>query len=205
MKKQFLFTATLVVATYVSMASDYQCNFSQPLDNFRVLVIESSGELSIIPNQGTAIEATSNAACHGTVKGWQFPASRPVFEFIHYVSGDTLHLVTPQGYSPAVLGFSNYTEQISSTLSVPENMTVIVKKANVVSVNGIFENLSVVAARQVSLSVISKEMVQSLTCIAQDQLVIDQQSTRGRYELHGTGKAVYQLQADKIVLTLQKP
>lgn len=203
MTKQLSLLIVMCCLTTVMTAMNFQCALTASTAKIKVLIINSVDELKILNSTGDSLSGTANANSQSTGLGWLFPRERPAFEFNYHCSGDTAYLLTPQAHKPKTIGIIFYSERIETTIKIPNHIEVIVKKAENIKIEGVFQKLDIQAALEIHVANLDKNKIQHISCTASKILQVNGNVKKEIYDLAGNGKIVYKLKAKKIVVTIK--
>ena len=171
---------------------------SEKLDSINVVVLTLSGDVIIENSNENIISVHSTLTPSGSVIGWTYPKERPPFEIKSRISADSLFIETPAVWDQKIIGIDLYTELIESTILLPENKNVIIKKANDVEINTDIKNLKVSYTNHLVWNNYNFSAHQLLMCDARDDLIIGGKSRNGEFESYGNGEGIVRINASSI-------
>ena len=173
---------------------------SEKLDSINVVVLTLSGDVIIENSNENIISVHSTLTPSGSVIGWTYPKERPPFEIKSRISADSLFIETPAVWDQKIIGIDLYTELIESTILLPENKNVIIKKANDVEINTDIKNLKVSRTNRLEWNNFNFSAHQLLMCDAKDDLIIGGKSKSRYFESYGNGEGIVRIKASSIYI-----
>ncbi len=173
---------------------------SEKLELINVIVLTLSGDVIIDNSNENIISVHSTLTPSGSVIGWTYPKERPLFEIKSKISGDSLYIETPAVWDQKIIGIDLYTELIESTILLPNNKNVIIKKAKDVEINTGIKNLKVSYTNQLVWNNYNFSAHQLLICDAKDDLIIGGKKMSRDFESYGTGEGIVRIKATSIYI-----
>jgi len=171
---------------------------SEKLDSIKVIVLTLSGDVIINNSDENIISVHSTLTPSGSVIGWTYPKERPLFEIKSRISGDSLYIETPAVWDQKIIGIDLYSELIESTILLPNNKNIIIKRANDVEINTDIKNLKVSHANHLVWNNYNFSAHQLLMCDARDDLIIGGKRRSGEFESYGNGEGIVRINASSI-------
>lgn len=175
---------TTLAGIQTAKAQQLQCSKELALDGTKTVVIESlEGSSFLQAYSGSTLQISASIRQKGDTWGWRYPEERPPFAIESRRKEDTLYIKMPQEFHFNTIGISTYRERLSSRFRIPRNVSVIIKKANALTVEGIYA-----------------QTIKRLVATAEEPVQVNQKPTTTTYTLTGSGLAHYTLTATSIML-----
>jgi len=204
MKIKKLILSVIICVLYFSVnAQEKENKFTESLKGVNVVVLNLCENTTIKTSQLDEIKVMSYLFTKGDTWGWQYPKERPLFKPEIKQSNDTLFVRTPTVFKPKSIGVNIYEEKIETSIQVPGDKQIIIKKADNLIIEDEFILVDIYNTNELNYQLIKKSKVKMLLCEANKELIINGKQKGNNYEFQGTGKGKYILKANKITVTIK--
>lgn len=173
------------------------------MKDVRFVVLISNGSTYFKSSTDHELHIRSKMQMKGKIRGISVPAERPKFEVEYHISSDTLYLKTPQRFVPKIIGISNYSESITTTIELPKNIYLTILKGDNLYFDDITNDLLIQSAEEITFNNLTKAEIAALKCTAVQSLRLNDETKAKEFELHGNGNQILAINATRIQLHIK--
>lgn len=202
MKRIRIFLTTLLCAlAFTNYAQEAESRIAVPLNEINTIVLLNlDGNSTIVESGSDILIIKSELTTNGDSWGWRFPESRPEFKIDSKQSNDTLYVSTPVAFDFKIVGISTYKELVSTVIQIPENIKLVIRKADILTIESNFQDLRIYSSNEIDYQNIDKKKLGSLICQSGARLTVNGVTRKLSYEFQGDGLRKYSLEAEVITL-----